>query len=330
MARRSGAAARCADHGPGDTAVQRLLQRDTHASDVEHERRHRAPWPCGSRRCTTRCSRSRFDEQYRLMRILDAEHRHSGAAGALVRARSRVPGRAVLRDAADRREGAAGRADLPHGGWVTEIGPAEREAMWWSGLDILARLHRLDVTALPLGFLDQPQWGSRARPAARLLRALHELGLPGPETHRHQGSGLAQGAPARRARTPRCCCGGTPGSATSSSRRAGRRSRPWTGRPRRSARRRRTWPGTCSWTGTTARAWTCRAWTGSRPPRETIARYERAARQADAEHGLLRGAVRLQVHRDHVADRPGHDRVGLAGRRQRLSRTTTTARAWST
>ena len=26
-------------------------------------------------------------------------------------------------------------------------------------LDILARLHRLDVTALQLGFLDQPQWG---------------------------------------------------------------------------------------------------------------------------------------------------------------------------
>ena len=31
--------------------------------------------------------------------------------------------------------------------------------MWWSGLDILARLHRLDVTALQLGFLDQPRWG---------------------------------------------------------------------------------------------------------------------------------------------------------------------------
>ena len=29
--------------------------------------------------------------------------------------------------------------------------------------------------------------------------------------------------------------------------------------------------------------------------------------------------VRLQVHRDYVADRPGHDRVGPAGRRQRLS-----------
>jgi aminoglycoside phosphotransferase (APT) family kinase protein len=31
--------------------------------------------------------------------------------------------------------------------------------MWWSGLDVLARLHRLDVDALQLGFLDQPQWG---------------------------------------------------------------------------------------------------------------------------------------------------------------------------
>jgi len=44
-------------------------------------------------------------------------------------------------------------------GWLTEIGPAERRAMWWSGLDILARLHRLDAAALPLGFLDQPRWG---------------------------------------------------------------------------------------------------------------------------------------------------------------------------
>ena len=31
--------------------------------------------------------------------------------------------------------------------------------MWWSGLDIVARLHRLDATALQLGFLDQPRWG---------------------------------------------------------------------------------------------------------------------------------------------------------------------------
>jgi aminoglycoside phosphotransferase (APT) family kinase protein len=39
-------------------------------------------------------------------------------------------------------------------GWVTEIAPAEREALWWSGLDVLARIHRLDWRGLGLGFLD--------------------------------------------------------------------------------------------------------------------------------------------------------------------------------
>ena len=45
------------------------------------------------------------------------------------------------------------------GGWVAEIDSAERAAMWWSGLDIVARLHRLDADGLSLGFLDQPRWG---------------------------------------------------------------------------------------------------------------------------------------------------------------------------
>jgi aminoglycoside phosphotransferase (APT) family kinase protein len=40
------------------------------------------------------------------------------------------------------------------GGWVTEVAPAEREALWWSGLEALARIHRLDWRGLGLGFLD--------------------------------------------------------------------------------------------------------------------------------------------------------------------------------
>lgn len=56
-------------------------------------------------------------------------------------------------------EQVAGRApsDNPPyhaGGWVTEIPPSEREALWWSGLDALARIHRLDWRGLGLGFLD--------------------------------------------------------------------------------------------------------------------------------------------------------------------------------
>ncbi len=42
------------------------------------------------------------------------------------------------------------------GGWVTEIAPDEREALWWSGLDALIEIHRLDWRRLGLDFLDRP------------------------------------------------------------------------------------------------------------------------------------------------------------------------------
>src|SRR6185437_8639672 len=45
-------------------------------------------------------------------------------------------------------------------------------------------------------------------PAPPLLRALHELGLPGPEADRDQGSGLAEGAPAQRAHRAGAAVGG--------------------------------------------------------------------------------------------------------------------------
>jgi aminoglycoside phosphotransferase (APT) family kinase protein len=43
------------------------------------------------------------------------------------------------------------------GGWVTEVEPTEREAIWWNGIDVLARIHRLDWRALGLGFLPAPE-----------------------------------------------------------------------------------------------------------------------------------------------------------------------------
>jgi hypothetical protein len=92
---------------------------------------------------------TRFAEQYRLMRILDSGtdipvppvlwyEPDPGYLGAPFIVMRRIDGRVP--------------PDVPPyhtDGWVTEIGPAEREAMWWSGLDIVARLHRLDVTGLP-------------------------------------------------------------------------------------------------------------------------------------------------------------------------------------
>jgi aminoglycoside phosphotransferase (APT) family kinase protein len=52
--------------------------------------------------------------------------------------------------------------DMPpyhSGGWVTEATPVVRERMWWSGLEVLARLHRLDPDTLGIGFLDRPEYG---------------------------------------------------------------------------------------------------------------------------------------------------------------------------
>jgi aminoglycoside phosphotransferase (APT) family kinase protein len=101
----------------------------------------------------------RFEEQYRLMRILaertdipvppirwyEPDDSYLGAPFFVMR---RIDGRVPT--------------DMPpyhSGGWVTEVEPAEREAMWWNGLEILARLHRLDPATLDAGFLDQPRWG---------------------------------------------------------------------------------------------------------------------------------------------------------------------------
>lgn len=55
------------------------------------------------------------------------------------------------------------------GGWVPELSPEEREALWWSGFEAMARVHRLDWRALGFGFLDKPERG-----ATPLEQQLHE------------------------------------------------------------------------------------------------------------------------------------------------------------
>ncbi len=45
------------------------------------------------------------------------------------------------------------------GGWVTEIEPDQRTALWWSGLDVLTRIHRLDWKGLGLAFLEREGGG---------------------------------------------------------------------------------------------------------------------------------------------------------------------------
>jgi aminoglycoside phosphotransferase (APT) family kinase protein len=41
-------------------------------------------------------------------------------------------------------------------GWVTELEPDGRAAVWWSGLEVLASIHKLDWRALGFDFLDDP------------------------------------------------------------------------------------------------------------------------------------------------------------------------------
>jgi aminoglycoside phosphotransferase (APT) family kinase protein len=45
------------------------------------------------------------------------------------------------------------------GGWMTEASPAEREAIWWAGVDMLATIHGLDYRALGFEALAQPNLG---------------------------------------------------------------------------------------------------------------------------------------------------------------------------
>ncbi len=48
------------------------------------------------------------------------------------------------------------------GGWMTEISPEERRAIWLGGFDCLARIHRLDPEKAGFGFLDRPELGATA------------------------------------------------------------------------------------------------------------------------------------------------------------------------
>jgi aminoglycoside phosphotransferase (APT) family kinase protein len=46
------------------------------------------------------------------------------------------------------------------GGWMTEISPQERAAIWRSGHDAMARIHRLDWRAAGFAFLERPELGA--------------------------------------------------------------------------------------------------------------------------------------------------------------------------
>lgn len=65
-------------------------------------------------------------------------------------------------------------------GWVTETAPETRARLWWSGVEVLARLHRLDPA--PFAFLDRPEYGP-AGLAQRLGYYARYLDWACPEPH---------------------------------------------------------------------------------------------------------------------------------------------------
>jgi aminoglycoside phosphotransferase (APT) family kinase protein len=46
------------------------------------------------------------------------------------------------------------------GGWVVDATPEEQERLWWSGIETMARIHRLDWRGLGLDFLATPTHGA--------------------------------------------------------------------------------------------------------------------------------------------------------------------------
>ncbi len=100
----------------------------------------------------------RIGEQYRLLQILakagikvPAVHWYESdhdVLGAPFYVMSRVGGQAPT--------------DMPPyhtDGWVTEVSPQIRERIWWSGVEVLAQVHSLDVQAHGVGFMDQAHYG---------------------------------------------------------------------------------------------------------------------------------------------------------------------------
>jgi len=47
------------------------------------------------------------------------------------------------------------------GGWVFDARPDQRERLWWTGFEAMAKVHRLDWRALGFDFLDHPELGKR-------------------------------------------------------------------------------------------------------------------------------------------------------------------------
>lgn len=121
---------------------------------------------------------SRFAAQVRLQRILAADtdlpvppvlwHEEDPAVlGAPFMIMERVDGRVP--------------ADVPsyhRSGWIADLAPTERRALWSAGLGVLARLHALDPAALGLDFLTAGTHGRTCSDNSTTTRATSLSTLP--------------------------------------------------------------------------------------------------------------------------------------------------------
>jgi aminoglycoside phosphotransferase (APT) family kinase protein len=102
----------------------------------------------------------RFDEQYRLLQALG---RHTDVPVPRVlyyEADSSFLGGPFI--AMERVEGRVPSDSPPHSvaGWLKEAQPAAQEELWWSGLEAMAGIHRVDPEAIGLSFLNRPTRGA--------------------------------------------------------------------------------------------------------------------------------------------------------------------------
>jgi aminoglycoside phosphotransferase (APT) family kinase protein len=102
---------------------------------------------------------TRFEAESRIMRILDAETGVPLPAVRWVEAGADPLGAPFV--VMDRVSGLVpGDSPTYHqDGWLVEASPEDRARLWWGALEVLAGIHRLDVDALGLGFLDRPEYG---------------------------------------------------------------------------------------------------------------------------------------------------------------------------
>ena len=112
-----------------------------------------------------RCMAQLAQTEVSVPRLLGEAGVLPGAASPLGRPfylMARMPGRAPIENPVYHLEG-----------WIHDLPVARRRAVWFAGLEMVARVNRLDVSALGLDFLDTPTPGES--PLERQLRSLGDF-----------------------------------------------------------------------------------------------------------------------------------------------------------